>query len=217
MKKMKLACVLGLFAVGMAGCSSTTMVKVPPRVLLDQNQTVGIVRFDVEGANGEEFNVTTKFMEAIQQGQPGVAIVELGNSAEVLKAIEKSRLNGEAVQAIGKKFNVDVVVVGTLRFKESQPKVDVNLSEGFRLNSLRAQVRVDGRLEAKLMNTTRGASVWTGTSSRWINLAEVSGTGGGLGSLNIADKNRQCEKLVLDMVSEASGDFYPTWQKQAKN
>ena len=106
---MKSAYLFAFLAVGLVGCSSThtTLVQVPPRMLLDRNQTIGIVRFDVESARGEDHNVTAKFIEAIQHAQPGVPIVELGSSSEVLNGVGKSQLNGEALQAIGKKFNVD--------------------------------------------------------------------------------------------------------------
>jgi hypothetical protein len=213
---MKSAYLICLLAVGLVGCSSTrtTMVQVPPRMVLDRTQTIGIVRFDVEGARGEEHNVTAKFMEAIQHGQPGVPIVELGSSSEVLNGVGKSELNGEAIQEIGKKFNVDAVIVGAVQLKESKPKVNVDFNPDIKSSSVQAQVRLDGRLNARILTTARGASVWTGSSSRWINLAQVSGSGLGLGSINVPDRNRQCEKLLFDMVNDASRDFYPTWEKQ---
>jgi hypothetical protein len=145
-----------------------------------------------------------------------VPIIELGSSAEVLNGVGKSQLNGEAMQEIGKKFNVDAVIVGAVHLKESQPKIDVDLNQGFKLDSVRAQVRLDGRLDAKIVTTTRGASVWTGSSSRWINLIRASGSGVGIGSVSVQDYDRQYEKLILDMISEASNDFRPTWEKQAK-
>ena len=213
---MKPTYLISLFAFVLVGCSSTstTLVKVPPRMLLDRNQTIGIVRFDVESARGEDHNVTAKFIEAIQHAQPGVPIIELGSSSEVLNGLGKSQLNGEAMQAIGKKFNVDAVIVGTVQLKESQPKVNVNLAQGIKLSSVQAQVRLDGRLDARIVTTARGASVWTGSSSRWINLADVSGSGLGVGSFNLPDRDRQYEKLISDMVSDAGNDFCPTWEKQ---
>ena len=81
---------------------------------------------------------------------------------------------------------------------------------------MRAQVRLDGRLDAKIVTTARGASVWTGSSSRWINLIRASGSGTGVASVSVPDWDRQYEKLIFDMVSEASHDFRPTWEKQAK-
>jgi hypothetical protein len=190
------------------------MVEVPPRMILDRNQTIGIVRFDVEGARGgQEQNVTAKFMEAIQHGQPGVPIIELGSSSELLNGVGKTQLNGEAMQEIGKKYKVDAVIVGTVQLKESQPKVNVDLSQGL-LGSVQAKVRLDGHLEAKIVTTARGASVWTGSSSRWINLAQVSGSTLGVGSVNLPDRDRQYEKVVVDMVGDASRDFYPRWEKQ---
>jgi hypothetical protein len=212
---MKPSCLIVVLAAALTGCSSTVVVKVPPRMTLDRNQTIGIVRFDVEGARQEDHNVTGKFMEAIQQGQPGVGIIELGSSSEVLSGVGKSQLNGDAVQEIGKKFNVDAVIVGALRLKESQPKVDVDLNRGFKLDSLRAQIRLDGRLDAKILTTARGASVWTGSSARWISLARVSGSSVGVGSVSLPDWDRQYEKLIFDMVNDASSDFRPSWERQA--
>jgi hypothetical protein len=213
---MKSAYLFGLLAVGLVGCSSTstTLVKVPPRMLLDRSQTIGIVRFDMHGARSEEHNVTAKFMEAIQHGQPGVPIVELGSSSDVLNGVGKSQLNGEALQEIGKKYNVDVVIIGAVQLKESQPKVNVDLSQGIKLTSVQAKVRLDGHLDAKIVTTARGASVWTGSSARWINLAEASGSALGVGSVNLPDRNHQYKKIIFDMVNDASRDFYPTWEKQ---
>ena len=213
---MKSGYLFSLLFVGLVGCSSTRtqMVQVPPRMLLDRNQTIGIVRFDVTCTRaGQEQNVTAKFVEAIQHGQPGVPVVELGSSSEVLNAVGKSQLNAEALQEIGKKYNVDAVIVGTVLLKESQPKVNVDLSQGL-LGSVQAKVRLDGHLDAKIVTTARGASVWTGSSSRWINLAQVSGSTIGVGSVNLPDRDRQYEKIVVDMVGDASKDFYPTWEKQ---
>src|SRR5215471_12214711 len=205
---MKSAYLISLFAFVLVGSfsTSTTVVKVPPPMLLDRNQTIGIVRFDVESARGEDHNVTAKFIEAIQHAQPGVPIIELGSSSEVLNGLGKSQLNGEAMQAIGKKFNVDAVIVGTVQLKESQPKVNVNLAQGIKLSSVQAQVRLDGRLDARIVTTARGASVWTGSSSRWINLVDASGSPLGVGSFNLPDRDRQYEKLISDMVSDAGND-----------
>ena len=213
---MTLANGLIFLAVGLAACSSTVMVKVPPRMILDRNQTVGIVRFKVEGATGGDHNATSKFLEAIQEGQPGIPIVELGSSAEVLGAVGKSELDGEAVQEIGKKFKVDAVIFGTVQMKESKPKVDVGLDQGFKLGAVKAEIRLDGSLNAKLVNTTRGATLWMGSSSRWINLAHAGGSTAGVGWVDLPDRDRQYEKLIFDMAREASTDFRPTWERQPK-
>src|SRR5215510_504624 len=109
---MKTACLSALLATALVGCSSTVLVKIPPRMILDRNQTIGIVRFDVEGTQRDDHNVTGKFVQAIQQGQPGVGIIELGSSSEVLNSLGKSQLNAEALQEIGKKFNVDALIIG---------------------------------------------------------------------------------------------------------
>jgi hypothetical protein len=203
-----------LLATVVSACSSTILVQVPPRMLLDREQKIGIVSFDVQGREAGTPDVSSRFLEAIQESQPGVAVVELGNSADILSALGKAHLDSEAVREIGKKFDVDAVIVGALTLKESKPKVDVDLDRGLDLGSLQAQVRLDGSLEARLVNTGRGATLWTGSSSRWINLASVSGSSAGYGSISLPDRERQVEQLVHDIVQEASSDFRPTWERQ---
>ena len=181
---------------------------------LDHEQTIGIVAFDIEGSEAPTPEVSSRFLEAIHEGQPGVAVVELGSSAEVLSAVGKTRMDSEAVREIGKKFDVDAVIVGALTMKESKPKVDLDLNRGVGFGSVQAQVRLDGNLEAKLVNTDRGATLWTGSSSRWIQLACGSGDSTGSGSLRIPDREGQVQRLVSDMVQEASSDFRPTWVRR---
>jgi len=133
--RMKSAHLISLLVLGAVGCSSTrtVVVKVPPRMVLDHSQAIGIVRFDVAGARGEDQILTARFIEAIQHAQPGVPIVELGSSSEVLNGVGKGQLNGEALQEIGKKFNVDSVIVGSAELKQSQPKVHMDLNHGLQL------------------------------------------------------------------------------------
>jgi hypothetical protein len=202
-----------LLGLALSSCASTVLVEVPPRMLLDREKTIGIVSFDVQGGGADARDVSSRFLAALHQAQPGVAVVELGSVAEVLGAVGKDRMDGEAVQEIGRKFEVDAVILGALEMKESSPEVDVDLQD-FRLGSVTAQVRLDGSLEAKLVNTDRGATLWTGSSARWIDLARVSGSGPGQGSVRIQDRDRQVELLVSDMVQEASSDFRPTWRRE---
>lgn len=203
-----------LLSVVVTACSSTVLVEVSPRMMLDREKTVGIVAFDVQGTESNAPDATSRFVESIQEGQPGIPVIELGSSAEVLAAVGKTRLDGDAMREIGKKFDVDTVIVGTLTLKESKPKVDVSLGQVFERGSLHAQVRLDGALEVKLFDTVRGATLWSGSSSRWIELASMSGSTEGFGSIGVADRERQVEQLVHDMVEEASCDFRPTFERR---
>jgi hypothetical protein len=152
---MKLARKL-LLAAAISSCSSTVLVEVSPRMVLDREKTIGIVAFDVQGSESGAPDVTSRFVEALQEGQPGIPVIELGSSAEVLAAAGRTRLDAEALRAIGEKFDVDRVIVGTLTLQESKPKVDVSLGQVFESGSLHAQVRLDGSLDAKLFDTERG-------------------------------------------------------------
>lgn len=159
-------------------------------------------------------SVSTRFVAALQGGQPGVAVVELGSSDALLGAVGRGELDRDALREIGRKYEVDALIVGALRMQESQPRLDVDLDHGFELGSVRAQVRLDGNLEAKLVDTDRGATVWTGTSARWIELACVSGSSAGFGSVSVADRERQVERLLCDMVDEAAADFRPRYERR---
>jgi hypothetical protein len=209
---MKLTSAL-LLAVLLSSCASMVLVQNPPRMSLDHEQKIGIVSFETRGSDAPP-EVAGRFLEAIHEGQPGVAVIELGNAAEVLSAVGKTKMDSEAVREIGKKFDVDVLIVGALTMNESKPKVDFDLNRGIKLGSVQAQVRLDGNLEAKLVKTDRGATLWTGSSSRSIQLARVSGDSTGSGSIHVTDRENQIQRLVYDMVQEASSDFRPTWVRQ---
>ena len=82
---------LALTSLVLAACSSTVTVKVPPRMMLDRNQAIGILAFKTDGTQEGDPDITAKFIEAVQSEQTGVAIVELGTPANVLKEVHKDR------------------------------------------------------------------------------------------------------------------------------
>jgi len=211
---MKLA-LASVLALALASCAApTVMVKVAPRMELDRENTVGIVTFDAEGKGVEGDDVTRRFLEAIHDGQPGIAILELGSAAEVLQAVGRTQMDGEAVREIGTKFGVGTVIVGNVSLVESKPKVDVSLDKGFKLGGVQAQVRLDGNLVVKVLQTERGATLWSGSSSRWIQLASASASRLGSASAAVQNRDGQVERLLHDMVQETSTDFRPTWVRQ---
>jgi hypothetical protein len=203
-----------LVALLVSSCASTVLVQSPPRMALEREGTIGLVAFDVKSGEAGTRDVSSLFLQAIHEGQPGIPVVELGSSASVLDAVQKTSFDNDAIREIGKKFHVDAVIVGALTMKDSKPKVDVNFNHGLHVGSLQAEVRLDGTLDAKLLKTDAGATVWSGSSSRSIQLAGMSGSSGGYGSVSVADRDHQVEKLVADMVREASSDFRPTWVRQ---
>lgn len=207
---------LSLLSLVLAACSSTVAVKVPPRMILDRNQTIGILTFKTDGAQEGDPDITSKFIQAVQSEQTGVAIVELGTPANVLKEVHKTDLTAEMFIAVGKKHKVDFVIVGDLKLKTSKPKIDVDLQQGLKLDSVQAQIRLDGSLSAKMINTSRGATIWSGSSSLWINLANVGGNALGAGTISLPDRERQVEKLYNALTVEATEDFRSTWERQPK-
>jgi hypothetical protein len=110
----KLALGLVVVALGAAACSSSR-VLVPPRVDLTEFGTVGLVEF----AAGEEKDLgqlaTQEFVSSLQAAQPGVPFLELGDQAAVLQEVGRERIDPAAVQAIGKQYRVDTLVISARR------------------------------------------------------------------------------------------------------
>jgi len=135
-----------LAAILFFSCSSTIVVEKPPRFVLANYRAIGIVEFSTNDQNGLGQLTTRRFIQAMQEAQPGTILLELGSKDEVLREIGKSHMDMDAVKAIGTRFNVDAVVIGF--FETSDIKTKINLS--LDLSSLRAQAKIQGTLGAKI-------------------------------------------------------------------
>ncbi|MBK8870829.1 MAG: hypothetical protein IPN19_07210 [Elusimicrobia bacterium] len=61
-------------------------------MILDRTQTFGIFAFKTEGTQEGDPDITAKFIEAVQAEQHGIALIELGTTADVLKEVRKTAL-----------------------------------------------------------------------------------------------------------------------------
>lgn len=191
----------------LTACSSKVLV--PPRIPLSQWSQIGIV--DFESASEPELAAlaTRQFVEMLQDAQPGSRIVELGGERRVLAQVGHGELDFEAVRAVGAHYGVDAVFAGDFQIGEPRPSLRV----GRALTTMKAQADITGRLDARLLETRSGATVWSRSSRASADVARV-GISKGLPTFGATDPARVHGTLTRQLVVNLGGDFYATWQRQ---
>ncbi len=184
-----------------SGCAHYVTVENPPNVNLRQFTTVGLVQFtsDKEAMAKE---VTQRFLATMQNAQPGVMVLQLGDAKSVLAAVGGTTFDPTTLKAIAQKWNVQAVITGTLTATKPTPRVRI----GPNLNSLNATVQVDGALTATLLSTENGATIWTnGASGTWT----LGGT-----NIGIRDPIQQHHQMLAELVRVTTRDFRTTWTRR---
>ncbi len=184
-------------------------VMVPPRIDLTQHEIVGIIQFESD-SKGELAPLTTrKFTEAIRRDQEMIRIVDLGTEAEVLKEIGYDRLNKAAFQAIGEEYEVATVFTGELLVSDVRPNISVAMIFGMSVSA-----DVDATLDARMVETETGASLWNTSVHATKEIGHVSIWEGGGFIFDAEDPERAYGKLVHALVEDASRDFRVTWRRE---
>ena len=143
----------------LAGCAR---IYVPPAIDLDPYQVVGLIEFSSDTKGDLTEYVTQRFIESITEDQEKLRIVELGDEATVLAAIDQTSLGPDAFKAIGEKYNVKTVFTGALNVSDVTPSISIG--PGFGIASFEA--KVNARLTARLVETETGATLWTNSARR---------------------------------------------------
>ena len=161
-------------ALSAAGCAHYRQVQVPPEIDLTRFEAVGMIRFSSVSAppGGLPGYATQRFIQQLTEGQPGIRVLELGSLEEALASVGKSRLDPDAIRALGAKANVQALFVGSLDV--TQPQTSVNLFRG----GLGVSANVTATLSATLYDTAQGATVWTRSATQ-RDTAGGGGIGGG--------------------------------------
>jgi hypothetical protein len=193
----------------LCGCSSTVLVRVPPRVDMHAYGTTGVVLFasNAEGATNEY--ATQQFQQQVQAAQPGTRFVELGSRESVLAAVGATQLDVEAIKRIGKKFGVAAVFHGHITY--SEPTTNVRVTD---LSKLHGGVKseIKGDIFGRLLETSTGASVWS--SSAWMRKPIAGLVSGEHGvSLSMKDSNPRYD-MVPTLVYHLTNDFRATTTRQ---
>jgi len=198
-----------LIAAAGMGCGGTR-VTVPPRVNLSGHQTIGIVEFSSNADGDMQKLATQKFIEMIQSSQPNVAVLELGNLNGVLHDVRRQDLDFTTVKAIGKRYDVGAVVIGTMQVTDVKPSISVTSV----LSTMGVSADAEASLTVRLYDTASGATVWTDAARAKQNIAHASVSGEGPVSVGAHDPDSAYGKLVNGLVYEITRDFRVTYARR---
>jgi hypothetical protein len=197
----------------LGGCASTVLVQVPPKINLSQYESIGIIDFASNAEGDIKESVTQKFIQSIQQSQPGTAILELGNERSILASAGSNQLDPETVRLIGEQNGVDVIMTGNLSISKSKPRF--NIANG--LTSIGANVEVEASLNTKMLDTKRGATIWVATPSGKWTLASISGNSEGIQRVGLSDLETKYSAIISQLVYAATEDFRPRYERHPKD
>lgn len=192
-----------------SGCSKRVLVEVPPRVDLHSYDVVGVVEFASDAEDDAGQLTTQRFIESLQEAQPGVRVLELG-SEEQLQARLAPEDRDRMPQAIGEHFDVDVVILGQLTMSEVKPKFELTSM----MRSVNASAEVDASLTARMVDTTRGATLWTRSSRDKRKVAEVGLNTRGSVRLDATDPDNAYAGMLDGLVVDLTRDFRSTYVRQ---
>lgn len=195
----------------LSGCTKTIKVEVPPRVSLEEWPVIGFIGFTSSDRHAElASRATQSFIAKLQNAQPGVRLLELGDKDQLLQTMHARELDPGTIKAIGTKYGVQAVLSGQLDVTDSAPSLKLAPD----LSSASARAVVRGSLSAKLQETSTGAIVWSnGAHGKW-SIAGVTVRPTGLSDIGYADANDQYEKMLRELTHRATADFRPRYEER---
>ncbi len=199
---------LALAVLLQVGCASKKTL-LPPRFDLESCGTIGMIQLDANVDPVLEKHLSSQLLQAMQQAQPRVRVVELGRQKQVLRAIGKSELDLEALRAIGDKYGVDSVLTGHMSFTKVKPSMRVSRT----LTSLKLQANIRGLLEARIQETKSSATLWTRSTRASRAIARANASSGGVYDLGVSDKEETQAALTQTLVVRLTDDFRAHWVK----
>jgi hypothetical protein len=188
------------------GCESYKIVTVAPKTDLKRFNTIGVITFFSANGPGLAQKATQRFIESVQNAQPGVLVLELGSKDDLLAAVGKTDLNAEALKAIGAAKSVTAVLFAELTVEE--PKTTIGL-KNLDLRSINAKESVKAALGAKLWLASNGALAWSDSARGEWTLARAS-----LSSIRVNDYDEKYNQMVDDLVAAVTRDLRPTRERR---
>ena len=203
--RLSIAAVLVAAALG---CGPRIMV--PPKIDLTQHEVISII--ELKSSNEGELGplAIKKFMEAIRRDQEMVRIIELGTESEVLNAVNSDKLDQTTYMALGEKHKVITIFTGELIVSDVRP--DITIAPLFGHMDFTAEV--DAMLNAQMVETATGASIWSGSASATKKIGEVSIFGGKYFVFDAENPDRAYGKLVDELIEKVTKDFRVTWKRE---
>ena len=196
------AVLISLFAT-VCGCSHTEKVLVPPRVELNAYQYIGVIEFSTNAEDALKAYVTQNFIQHIQSAQPGTRVLELGDERHLLHSLGQGQLDSQTIKSIGKKYNVDALILGHLEISEIKPKINIYASP----NALQAGAYIEAALQTKILETDSGATLWTNATTGRTRIASLSFIEDGPIRVGVSDPKEKYGHLVPELVYVNTHDF----------
>lgn len=185
-------------------------VMVPPRVDLAPHEMIGVVDFG-SPSNRELGEMTTRrFTEMARRDQGMIRVVDLGTRDEAMRSVGRSTWDTETFKALGRQHGVASLFVGEVTVSQVRPDVRVYAS----LRGGEVTATVDATLDARLIETATGASLWSSSGHVTQGVGHVSLVSGGPLSLDARDPEAAYGELVEQLVDQVTRDFRATWQQR---
>ncbi len=200
---MKRAAVV-MSLIGLAAFAAGCLHNTPPRIDLGSLGTVGIVGFTSAAKGNLAAYADRIFLEILLKSQPQARIKELGLEPDVLREVGASRMNPETLQAIGRRYGVDAVLLGTLDVSDVQPRIDL---ASLLVASISVSAEVEATMSARLLGARDGTTFWTDSAHERRNVAYVSVFKSGDIFFDARDPERAYGSLVRALVSRTTRDF----------
>ena len=207
-------CLLILIVCSFFACAKTALIYVPPRLDLTEYVRVGIIDCTTNADSSISRYATQQFQEYIHSAQAGIHFIELGTQEEMLNVFESNKLDSEAIQKIGEKYNVAAVLQGDIEY--SDIKTDVNMKNILNLKT-KVQAYLYATLSARLNETGTGANIWSNSSSFKRTLAKFKYSKDGDASFGMSGYDDAYRKLIPDMVNAVTMDFRGKYVKERLN
>ena len=200
--------VLAITLVILYGCSHTEKVLIPPKVELKAYHSIGVIEFSTNAEDTLKPYVTQNFIQNVQSAQPGTRILELGDEEQLLRVLGHSRIDPETIRSIGRKYNVDAVILGHLQVSTIKPKINVFTAA----KALNARAYIEAALRTRILETDSGATLWTRATTGKTQVARINLMEGGPVSFGISDPKEKYGKLVPNLVYVNTHDFRSTYE-----
>jgi len=210
MKQMSVIA-LGVVALaGALGCSArppVQAVRVPPRIDLAPHQIIGVVEFDSD-AKGKLASVATRrFVELARRDQGVLRMVDLGPERKALRSTGQKAWSPASYKAVGADNGVRTIFSGELSISDIRP----NFSIAGALRSGHVTALVDATLTVQLVETSTGASLWSGSARATKSLGHISVFHGGEFVFDAEDADQAYGVLIDALVEQVTRDFRATW------
>ena len=187
----------------LSGCSHTEQILIPSQMDLMPHGIIGVIEFSSNREAELKQYVTQNYLQAIQNAQPEVRFLELGNQDLVLSKVSCEKLDYESIKLIGRHFHVDAILFGDLDLSEPKPKVSLSST----WKSIKAGADVEASLITKLWETDSGVIRWINSTHGQDSVARLSvGTRGNF-HFGATHPKETYRKLITQLVYADTADF----------